>query len=235
MPITQDNADILIISDGAGRRDAQGALRGVFAVADWPLDATLDTSGPDNIVERPVVIDVDLTQTQRTALRVGLKCFEHCMGKAANGNPFPVEAVRAKTTFSPLLPHCYAAAVHSGCNQIAHETRGSSRSHRHSRSAQRFRKRKILFPQPAFAPGSIASADKPSWATHQAHAKSGLPSRAGCAPPALRFQVRAADFRYIRASRPWRARPKLEKRPKSKNATLRDCASRFDQTCMILD
>lgn len=169
MPITQNNADILIISDGAGRWDAQGALRGVFAVADWPLDATLDTSGPNNIVDRPVVIDVDLTagagydrvkaklkyhkagrvallrthnrrailrahelgakdyhvypvdevelctdlqamlnqsaeskwetltQTQRAALRVGLKCFELCMGKAANGDPLPVEAVRTST------------------------------------------------------------------------------------------------------------------------------------------
>ena len=65
MPITQDNADILIISDGAGRWDAQGALRGVFAVADWLLDATLDTSGPDSIVERPVVIDVDMTEAGR--------------------------------------------------------------------------------------------------------------------------------------------------------------------------
>ena len=57
-------------------------MRGVFAVADWPLDATLDTSGPDSIVERPVVIDVDLTEAGGFS-RVKAKLKYHKAGRVA--------------------------------------------------------------------------------------------------------------------------------------------------------
>ncbi|MDX1400540.1 MAG: hypothetical protein R3245_01340, partial [Kiloniellales bacterium] len=77
-----NDADILVMSDGAGRWDALSALRGVFFVADWPMDADIDRHHPDMTITQPVVIDVDLSEP-KSYNRVRDKLRRHKGGRLA--------------------------------------------------------------------------------------------------------------------------------------------------------